>query len=56
MLYIVLCFQWWIYPSDKKRPNEFGYQYEPESTAINPSAQSAAVNEGNKTDFGDISE
>ena len=28
VVFIGFLYQWWIYPVDKKRANEFGFQYE----------------------------
>jgi len=27
VIFLGFLYQWWIYPSDKSRVNEFGYQY-----------------------------
>jgi hypothetical protein len=27
-IFLVFVYQWWIYPADKSRPNEFGFQYD----------------------------
>ena len=28
LVFIVFLYQWYIYPADKTRPNEFGFQYD----------------------------
>jgi hypothetical protein len=41
VVFLGFLYQWWIYPSDARRPNEFGFQYEQELSE--PEPESPAV-------------